>query len=467
MRRAITLGAVAAVTIAVSAAAATGTAQAAPAPAPPPAPPPGGRRRRRPRRRTTGTTARVRPRPLRRPARDHLQAGPAVRAVPAHVPGPAGVRRRLRRRHRQRRPGAVHRGGPGQADRARQPHAGRVGRGRRGDRHGRRGPTRSTASPPTHDRVRAATRRGLAYETVVTGHPGASPSRLHVFTDATTGGSSTPTTRSSTAPATAVQRPGARINTSGSGTSFSMTDPTRPGIPCGNSPRARCSPAPTTCGATAPAPTSRPAASTRCTRPARVGHARRLARPQRHQRHRRRLPDPRRPQRRQRVLGRQPGRHRPQHRRPVDRLARRRRPRVRPRHRPTPPAATSGNGVSRGDRRHLRRADRGLRQRAAPTTRRTSPSARRSTWSARGPIRYMYNPSLVGDPNCYSSSIPNTEAHAAAGPLNHWFYLLAEGTTRRRAAGQPDLQRLDGHRRRHPERRQDLLQRDAVQDRPA
>ncbi|MGC0416384.1 Zn-dependent metalloprotease [Embleya sp. AB8] len=45
-----------------------------------------------------------------------------------------------------------------------------------------------------------------------------------------------------------------------------------------------------------------------------------------------------------------------------------------------------------------------------------------------GPIRYMYDPSVKGDPNCYSSSIPNTEVHAAAGPLNHWFYLLAEGT---------------------------------------
>ncbi|PPK63843.1 M4 family metallopeptidase [Actinokineospora auranticolor] len=46
-----------------------------------------------------------------------------------------------------------------------------------------------------------------------------------------------------------------------------------------------------------------------------------------------------------------------------------------------------------------------------------------------GPIRNMYNPSLVSnDPNCYSSSIPNTEVHKAAGPLNHWFYLLAEGS---------------------------------------
>lgn len=45
-----------------------------------------------------------------------------------------------------------------------------------------------------------------------------------------------------------------------------------------------------------------------------------------------------------------------------------------------------------------------------------------------GEIRNMYNPSAKGDPNCYSSSIPNTEVHSAAGPGNHWFYLLAEGT---------------------------------------
>ncbi|GAB3485309.1 M4 family metallopeptidase [Amycolatopsis cihanbeyliensis] len=45
-----------------------------------------------------------------------------------------------------------------------------------------------------------------------------------------------------------------------------------------------------------------------------------------------------------------------------------------------------------------------------------------------GPIRYMNDPSRAGHPNCYSSSIPNTEVHAAAGPQNHWFYLLAEGS---------------------------------------
>lgn len=45
-----------------------------------------------------------------------------------------------------------------------------------------------------------------------------------------------------------------------------------------------------------------------------------------------------------------------------------------------------------------------------------------------GPIRVMYKPSTVGDDDCYSSSTPTDEVHAAAGPGNHWFYLLAEGT---------------------------------------
>jgi hypothetical protein len=46
----------------------------------------------------------------------------------------------------------------------------------------------------------------------------------------------------------------------------------------------------------------------------------------------------------------------------------------------------------------------------------------------------MYNPSALGDANCYSSSTPNDEVHAAAGPGNHWFYLLAQGTS---GNGQP------------------------------
>jgi Zn-dependent metalloprotease len=45
-----------------------------------------------------------------------------------------------------------------------------------------------------------------------------------------------------------------------------------------------------------------------------------------------------------------------------------------------------------------------------------------------GPIRNMYNPSSLGDPNCYSSAIPGGEVHASAGPGNHWFYLLSQGS---------------------------------------
>lgn len=46
-----------------------------------------------------------------------------------------------------------------------------------------------------------------------------------------------------------------------------------------------------------------------------------------------------------------------------------------------------------------------------------------------GPIRNMANPSLVSNnPNCFSSAIPTTEVHAAAGPGNHWFYLVAQGS---------------------------------------
>ena len=59
-----------------------------------------------------------------------------------------------------------------------------------------------------------------------------------------------------------------------------------------------------------------------------------------------------------------------------------------------------------------------------------------------GPIRYMYNPSLAGDANCYSSSTPTSEVHSAAGPGNHWFYLLAEGSSP--TSGQPSSPTCNG-----------------------
>ncbi|WP_212009727.1 M4 family metallopeptidase [Catenulispora pinistramenti] len=46
-----------------------------------------------------------------------------------------------------------------------------------------------------------------------------------------------------------------------------------------------------------------------------------------------------------------------------------------------------------------------------------------------GPIRNLYDPSQInGDPDCYSDAIPGDEVHQAAGPGNHWFYLLAQGS---------------------------------------
>ncbi|WP_438872121.1 M4 family metallopeptidase [Paractinoplanes rishiriensis] len=60
-----------------------------------------------------------------------------------------------------------------------------------------------------------------------------------------------------------------------------------------------------------------------------------------------------------------------------------------------------------------------------------------------GPIRYMYNPSLAGDDNCYSSSTPSDEVHAAAGPGNHWFYLLAQGSSGG-GSGQPTSTTCNG-----------------------
>ena len=49
--------------------------------------------------------------------------------------------------------------------------------------------------------------------------------------------------------------------------------------------------------------------------------------------------------------------------------------------------------------------------------------------AGQGPIRDGSNPANVGDPACYTSSIPNAEVHAAAGPGDHWFYLLSRGGT--------------------------------------
>jgi zinc metalloprotease ZmpA len=59
-----------------------------------------------------------------------------------------------------------------------------------------------------------------------------------------------------------------------------------------------------------------------------------------------------------------------------------------------------------------------------------------------GPIRNMFNPSALGDPNCFSSSVPNSEVHAAAGPGNHWYYLLVNGSSP--TNGQPSSPTCNG-----------------------
>lgn len=45
-------------------------------------------------------------------------------------------------------------------------------------------------------------------------------------------------------------------------------------------------------------------------------------------------------------------------------------------------------------------------------------------------LRYMYNPILDGaSPNCWSSTLGNLDVHYSSGVANHFFYLLAEGST--------------------------------------
>ncbi len=49
----------------------------------------------------------------------------------------------------------------------------------------------------------------------------------------------------------------------------------------------------------------------------------------------------------------------------------------------------------------------------------------------RGAERIMYEPSIAprkGQPDCWSTNMPNVEVHDGAGPSNHAFYLLSEGS---------------------------------------
>jgi Zn-dependent metalloprotease len=58
-------------------------------------------------------------------------------------------------------------------------------------------------------------------------------------------------------------------------------------------------------------------------------------------------------------------------------------------------------------------------------------------------IRNMYDPAKLGHPGCFDGKkIAETETHGAAGPGNHWFYLLAEGSDP--VNGQPKSPTCDG-----------------------
>ena len=57
-------------------------------------------------------------------------------------------------------------------------------------------------------------------------------------------------------------------------------------------------------------------------------------------------------------------------------------------------------------------------------------------------LRYMWRPSLdFSSPDCWSSTVAALDPHDAAGPANHFFYLLAEGS---RPAGLPASPTCDG-----------------------
>ncbi|GII86162.1 hypothetical protein Ssi03_41520 [Sphaerisporangium siamense] len=60
-----------------------------------------------------------------------------------------------------------------------------------------------------------------------------------------------------------------------------------------------------------------------------------------------------------------------------------------------------------------------------------------------GAIRNMYNPAQIDNhPNCFTTTAP--DAHPGAGPQNHWFYLLAEGSLP--TNGNPASPTCDGSR---------------------
>ncbi len=158
-------------------------------------------------------------------------------------------------------------------------------------------------------------------------------------------------------------------------------------------------------------------------------------RPGRHLEHRCGRPQPRplRQRLRQRVLGRHPDdlRRRREQRPAADRH-RRRRPRDEPRrHRELrgPELPRRVRRPQRGDVRHLRHGRRVVRQHRR---RRAGDYLIGEKININGngtPLRYMDKPSKDGrSADCWSKSVGRLNVHYSSGPLNHWFYLVSEGS---------------------------------------
>ena len=94
------------------------------------------------------------------------------------------------------------------------------------------------------------------------------------------------------------------------------------------------------------------------------------------------------------------------------------------------PGGISGCGHAGVRRRHVRRDHRVVQQPGSAYDPPDFLVGEEVNLVGSGPIRNMYNPSAVGDPNCYSSSIPGAEVHAAAGPGDHWFVPALAGQRR-------------------------------------
>ncbi len=435
MRRAITLGAVAAVTIAVSAGVVTGTAQAAPAPAPAASPATlaaGG----------AAALVAARPAQLHASARDSFAARPVLTSKQGlqYVPYQRtyqGLRvyggdfvvvtdsagRVLSTEVAQTKPIALTSLTPAVPAAAAAATARTVSKAATID-----GVTANDTIVYALDTPR------LAYETVVAGHTGARPSRLHVFTDATTGKVINSYDEVAEGTGNGAIYGTVSISTSGSGTSFSMTDPTRPGIACrnintgavltgtddvwgngvGTNLETGCVDALFTVqrewdmfgawfGRNGITGTGRgfpidmglndENAFWDGSRVA-VGHNTAGAWIGSFD-----------------VVGHEFGHA-------LD---------------SNTPGGQSGNGVSEATGDIMGTSLEFFAGNANDPPDFTIGEEVNLVGS--GPIRIMYNPSLVGDPNCFSASIPTAETHAAAGPFDHWFTLVAKGSAA--TGGQP------------------------------